>query len=74
MAIVGAGNGTYSFIHVRDALATMRALTHGSGIYNIVDDHPVRLSEPVAAKLLNAPIPRHIDAATARAKLGDMIV
>ncbi len=77
MAIVGAGNGTYSFIQLRDAaLATMRALTRGTGIYNIVDDHAVRLSEwlPVAANLLNAPVPAHIDEATARAKFGDMFV
>ncbi|MBC7983160.1 MAG: NAD(P)-dependent oxidoreductase [Candidatus Obscuribacterales bacterium] len=77
MAIVGGGNGTYSFIGLRDAaLATMRALSRGSGIYNIVDDHPAPLSEwlPVTAKLLNAPTPSHIDEATARAKLGDVFV
>jgi nucleoside-diphosphate-sugar epimerase len=77
MAIVGEGKGTYSFIGLRDAaLATMQALSMGSGIYNIVDDHPARLSEwlPVAATLLNAPAPGQIDAATARAKLGDMFV
>jgi nucleoside-diphosphate-sugar epimerase len=46
------------------------------GIYNIVDDDPARLSEwlPVAARLMNAPTPGHIDEATARAKLGDMFV
>jgi 2-alkyl-3-oxoalkanoate reductase len=77
MAIVGAGNGMYSFIGLRDAaLATMQALTRGAGIYNIVDDHAARLNEwlPVAAKLLNAPAPGHIDEAIARAKLGDMFV
>jgi nucleoside-diphosphate-sugar epimerase len=77
MAIIGEGQGTYSFIALRDAaLATVQALTQGSGIYNIVDDHPARLSEwlPVAATLLDAPPPGQIDAATARAKLGDMFV
>jgi nucleoside-diphosphate-sugar epimerase len=77
MAIVGNGNGTYSFIQLRDAaLATMQALSRGAGIYNIVDDDPARLSEwlPVAARLLNAPAPGHIDETTARAKLGDMFV
>jgi len=69
MAIVGEGKGTYSFIGLQDAaLATMQALMLGSGIYNIVDDHPAALSEwlPVAAKLLNAPTPGHIDEVTAR--------
>jgi len=77
MAIVGEGKGTYSFIGLRDAaLATMLALSKGAGIYNIVDDHPARLSEwlPIASKLLSATTPGHIDEATARAKLGDMFV
>jgi nucleoside-diphosphate-sugar epimerase len=77
MGLVGGGTGTYSFIELNDAAsATMQALTHGSGIYNIVDDHPAKLSEwlPVAAKLLNAPAPVHIDEAIAREKLGDLFV
>jgi nucleoside-diphosphate-sugar epimerase len=77
MALVGAGAGTYSFIGLHDAaLATMQALTRGNGIYNIVDDHPTKLSEwlPVAASLLKAPAPAHMDEATARAKLGDLFV
>ena len=78
MPIVGTGRGTYSFIHVRDAAAaTMKALTRGqSGIYNIVDDSPTKLSEwlPVVAKLLHAPPPAFMDEALARRKLGDMLV
>ena len=78
MPIVGAGDGNYSFVHVSDAAAaTMRALTLGeSGIYNIVDDVPVRLGEwlPVAAQLLGAPPPGHMAEALAREKLGDMLV
>jgi nucleoside-diphosphate-sugar epimerase len=54
MPIVGAGAGTYSFINLRDAAAaTVKVLAQESnGIYNIVDDSPVRLSEwlPIAAK------------------------
>ena len=76
--IVGAGAGTYSFIDLRDAAAaTLKVLARdASGIFNIVDDSPVRLSEwlPVAAKLLGAPAPGHIDEALARQKLGDMRV
>jgi len=76
--IVGSGAGTYSFIDLRDAAAaTLKALSHeANGIYNIVDDSPVRLSEwlPFAAKLLDAPAPGHLDEALARQKLGDVRV
>ncbi|MGH8178658.1 MAG: NAD-dependent epimerase/dehydratase family protein [Steroidobacter sp.] len=76
--IVGEGAGTYSFIHVDDAArATIKALTHAKpGVYNIVDDDPARLSEwlPVAAKLLHAQAPGHMDESAARQSLGDMLV
>jgi 2-alkyl-3-oxoalkanoate reductase len=78
MPIVGAGAGTYSFINLRDAAAaTIKVLAHdASGIFNIVDNSPVRLSEwlPIAARLLGAPAPGHMDVALARQKLGDMRV
>ncbi len=78
MAIVGAGDGTYSFVHVRDAAAaTIKALLHAQpGIYNIVDDAPVQLKHwlPVAARLLGAPAPAPMEEALARQKLGDMMV
>ena len=78
MPIVGAGAGTYSFINLRDAAAaTVKVLAHeANGIYNIVDDSPVPLSEwlPFAAQLLDAPAPGHMDEALARQKLGDMRV
>ena len=76
--IVGAGAGAYSYIDLRDAAAaTIKVLAHeATGIYNIVNDAPVRLSEwlPFAAKLLDAPAPGHMDEALARQKLGDMRV
>jgi len=76
MPVVGAGAGMYSFINLRDAAAaTVKALAHeAKGIYNIVDDSPVRLSEwlPFAAKLLDAPTPKHMDLALAQQKFGDM--
>jgi nucleoside-diphosphate-sugar epimerase len=41
LPIVGEGKGTWSFVHVEDAaLATIQALHHGRGIYNIADDDP----------------------------------
>ena len=76
--IVGAGAGTYSFINLRDAAAaTVKVLAHEvKGIYNIVDDSPVRLSEwlPFAARLLDATAPGHEDEASARKRIGDMRV
>jgi nucleoside-diphosphate-sugar epimerase len=76
--IVGAGAGAYSYIDLRDAAAaTIKVLARETrGIYNIVNDAPVRLSEwlPFAAKLLGAPAPGHMDEALARQKLGDMRV
>ena len=78
MPIVGAGAGTYSFINLRDAAAaTVSVLAHdATGIYTIIDDSPVRLSEwlPFAAKLLGAPAPGHEDVASARKRIGDMRV
>ena len=78
MPIVGAGAGTYSFINLHDAAAaTLEALARETGgIYNVVDDSPVRFSDwlPVAAKLLGAPAPGHLEVAAAREKIGDMRV
>jgi 2-alkyl-3-oxoalkanoate reductase len=76
--VVGEGAGTYSFIHVQDAAqATMKALVHAkSGIYNIVDNEPARLSVwlPVVAELLQAQPPMHLAESAARQTLGDMLV
>ena len=78
MPIVGAGAGTYSFINLQDAAAaTLKVLAHdANGIYNIVDDSPVRFSEwlPFAAKLLDACAPGRMDEALARQKVGDLRV
>ena len=78
MPVVGAGAGTYSFIDLRDAAAaTIKALAHDtSGIFNIVDDAPVRLGEwlPIAAALLGAPEPGRMDEALARQRFGDLRV
>jgi nucleoside-diphosphate-sugar epimerase len=76
--IVGSGAGTYSFIDLRDAAAlTAKILAHEArGVYNIVDDSPVRLSEwlPFAANLLGAPAPGREDEVSARKRIGDMRV
>ena len=76
--IVGSGAGVYSFIDLRDAAAaTVSVLVKdATGIYNIVDDSPARLSDwlPFTAKLLGAPPPKHEDVAVARERIGDIRV
>jgi nucleoside-diphosphate-sugar epimerase len=62
--IVGAGTGTFSFVHVDDAArATVAAVERGApGVYNVVDDEPAPLHEwgPVYAKALGAKAPRRV--------------
>jgi 2-alkyl-3-oxoalkanoate reductase len=60
--VVGAGDATFSFIHIDDAAAAVvAALDHGApGIYNVSDDEPAPMREwlPVFAELLGAKPPR----------------
>jgi nucleoside-diphosphate-sugar epimerase len=62
--VVGDGGGVVSLIHVEDAAeATVLALERGRrGIYNVVDDAPVRMADwlPDLAAVLGAKRPRHI--------------
>ncbi len=62
--IVGAGDATFSFIHIEDAAAAVvAALERGaSGIYNVADDEPSPLREwlPFLAETLGAKPPRRV--------------
>jgi nucleoside-diphosphate-sugar epimerase len=62
--IVGAGTGTFSFVHADDAAAAaVAALGQGApGTYNVVDDEPAPIHEwlPVYAAALGAKPPRHV--------------
>jgi nucleoside-diphosphate-sugar epimerase len=63
--VVGAGTGTFSFLHVEDAAAAfVAALERGAGAYNVCDDEPAPASEwlPVYAEALAAKPPRHLPA------------
>jgi 2-alkyl-3-oxoalkanoate reductase len=65
LPIVGRGTGIFSFVHIDDAAsATVAALDRGSGIYNVCDDEPARMSEwvPVYAVALGAKPPRRVPA------------
>ena len=67
--IVGGGTGIFSFIHIDDAASsTVAALDRGSGIYNISDDEPARMSEwlPAFAEALGAKPPRRVPVWLAR--------
>lgn len=74
LPIVGAGTGTFSFVHVEDAAAaTLAALGNAApGIYNIVDDEPAPLREwvPVYADALGAKPPRRVPVWLARLVAG----
>jgi len=74
MPIVGAGAGTFSFIHVEDAAdATVAALGSGApGVYNIVDDEPARLRDwvPAYAEAIGAKRPWRVPAWLARIVAG----
>ena len=74
LPIVGAGTGTFSFLHVDDAAAaTVAALERGApGVYNVADDEPAPLREwvPVYAEALGAKPPRHVPVWLARLVAG----
>jgi nucleoside-diphosphate-sugar epimerase len=61
--IVGEGNAVWSFVHIDDAVAaTVAALTAVPGVYNIVDDDPLPVSEllPAFSRWVEAPAPQRV--------------
>lgn len=72
--IVGGGTGVWSLIHIEDAARATRAtIKQGeSGAYNVVDDHPARVSEwlPALAEAIGAPKPMRVPAWIARLVAG----
>jgi nucleoside-diphosphate-sugar epimerase len=73
--IVGGGAGVWSWTHVDDAAAaTVLAVEHGlSGIYNIVDEEPARVSEwlPYLAEAVGAKPPLRMPVWLGRLLAGD---
>lgn len=73
--LVGEGNGVWSFVHIDDAAsATMDAIERGApGIYNIVDDEPVRVAEwlPALADAIGAKPPGPVPVWLARLVSGE---
>jgi nucleoside-diphosphate-sugar epimerase len=74
LAILGAGEGVWSWVHVEDAaLATVAALTAPPGVYNVVDDDPSPVSVwlPAFARFVGAPEPPRITEEQARSACGE---
>ena len=76
--VVGAGTGTFSFIHIADAADAFVAAVDrgGPGLYNVVDDEPAPLHEwlPAYAAALGAKPPRRVPAWLARLAAGSDLV
>jgi nucleoside-diphosphate-sugar epimerase len=61
--IIGEGNAVWSFVHIDDAVAaTVASLTAEPGVYNIVDDNPLRVADCLFAfaRWVDAPEPRRV--------------
>lgn len=75
LPIVGDGAGIWSFVHIDDAAtATVAAVAGGpSGIYNVVDDEPARVSTwlPFLASVLHARPPFKIPVWLGRLAMGE---
>ena len=78
LPVIGDGAGVWSWIHVDDAAsATVAALERGEpGVYNVVDDEPVRAAEwiPGLAELAGAKPPMHVPVWLGRLLAGDVAV
>lgn len=75
MPVVGDGGAVWSWIHIDDAAAaTVAALHRGQGVYNIVDDDPMRVGQmlPAIADLIGARPPRHVPVWAARLLAGEV--
>ncbi|MCI0431425.1 MAG: NAD(P)-dependent oxidoreductase [Rhodospirillales bacterium] len=62
-AIIDEGNAVWSFVHIDDAIAaTVATLIAEPGVYNVVDDDPLPVSEwlPAFARWVDAPEPPRV--------------
>jgi nucleoside-diphosphate-sugar epimerase len=77
LAIIGEGNAVWSFVHIDDAVvATVASLTAEPGVYNVVDDDPLPVSEwlPAFARWVDAPQPPRVSAEDALKTAGEEAV
>ena len=74
LAIIGAGEGVWSWVHIEDAaVATVAALTAPAGVYHVVDDDPSPVSRwlPAFARWVGAPPPRQLTEQEGREQGGE---
>lgn len=80
LPVIGDGEAFISQIHVEDAaqamlrtLAAPAAAAEGR-LFHVVDDEPARMRDvwPAAARLLKAPVPRHVPPFIARLAVGQI--
>jgi nucleoside-diphosphate-sugar epimerase len=77
LAIIGAGEGVWSWVHIEDAaVATVAALTAPPGVYHIVDDDPSPVSRwlPAFARWVGAPPPLQVTEQEGRERFGEEAV
>ncbi|THK36446.1 NAD(P)-dependent oxidoreductase [Ensifer sp. MPMI2T] len=76
-AIIGEGNGVWSFVHIDDAIAaTVAALSAEPGVYNVVDDDPLPVAVwlPAFARWVGAPEPKRLSVEEALTSAGEEAV
>lgn len=74
VSLIGQGSSTFSFIHIEDAAqATVEALTAPTGLYNVVDNQPTKMSEWLTAyaNWIDSDAPSRIDEREALQLLGE---
>jgi nucleoside-diphosphate-sugar epimerase len=74
LAIIGAGDGVWSWVHIEDAaVATVAALTAPPGVYQVVDDDPCPVSRwlPAFARWVGAPTPPQVTEQEGRERGGE---
>lgn len=77
LPIIGEGNAVWSFVHIDDAIAaTVASLTAEPGVYNVVDDDPMPVTQllPAFARWVNAPEPSRMNLEDARNAAGEEAV
>jgi 2-alkyl-3-oxoalkanoate reductase len=76
-AIIGEGNAVWSFVHIDDAVAaTVSALNAEPGVYNVVDDDPLPVSQwlPAFTRWVDAEEPPRLSVEEARKTAGEEAV
>lgn len=74
LAIIGEGEGVWSWVHIADAaVATVAALTAPPGVYHVVDDDPSPVGRwlPAFARWVGAPPPPQVTEREGRERGGE---